>query len=124
MADVNKSSAKVISISEKIKSKQWDWKAVFEDVELGTKNLLKLANASDSKQLTADKRRNTRHYSNVMFNIMRGGIFDNNYAIEKKISCITFPKQIERFMIEKRIEILSKLPKTFEQKHLKDSFEK
>ena len=24
-----------------------------------------------------------RHFSNTMFNIMRGGIFDDNYQIEK-----------------------------------------
>ncbi len=118
VADVNKSSAKVISISEKIKSKQWDWKAVFEDVELGTKNLLKLANASDSKQLTADKRRNTRHYSNVMFNIMRGGIFDNNYTIEKE-DFVQYISKANNKVYDKNIETLTKLPQTFEQKHLK-----
>lgn len=39
--------------------------------------------ASDGMQLTADKFRDTRHFSNTLFNIMRGGIFDNNYQIEK-----------------------------------------
>ena len=34
-------------------------------------------------QLTNDKLRMIRHFSNTMFNIMRGGIFDDNYQIEK-----------------------------------------
>tara|TARA_R110000744_G_scaffold83865_2_gene164286 strand:+ start:3545 stop:6997 length:3453 start_codon:yes stop_codon:yes gene_type:complete len=119
MADVNKSSAKVISMSEKIKLMQWDWETVFEDVELGTKNLLKLAYASDSKQLTADKRRNTRHYSNVMFNIMRGGIFDNNYSIEKE-DFIEYMAKGNTEVYNKNKEILNQLPQSFEQKHLKE----
>lgn len=84
IADVNKSSAKVISLSEEIKSSKAIWDVVTKDIQAGTSNLLKLTSASDSKQLTADKRSNTRHYSNVLFNIMRGGIFDDNYSIEKK----------------------------------------
>jgi hypothetical protein len=42
-----------------------------------------LTGASDGLQTTADKRRNIRHFSNTLFNIMRGGIFDKDYTIEK-----------------------------------------
>lgn len=34
-------------------------------------------------QLSADVFRDTRHFSNTLFNIMRGGVFDFNYQIEK-----------------------------------------
>jgi hypothetical protein len=34
-------------------------------------------------QLTADKLKDARHFSNVLFNIMRGGTFDHHYQIEK-----------------------------------------
>jgi hypothetical protein len=34
-------------------------------------------------QLSADVFRDTRHFANTLFNIMRGGIFDFNYQIEK-----------------------------------------
>ena len=36
-------------------------------------------------KLTEDTLRNTRHFANTLFNIMRGGIFDDNYQIEKEI---------------------------------------
>lgn len=83
VADVNKSSAKVVNLSEEIRSNNRVWATVFDDVELGTQNLIQLTNAADGKQVTADRKSNIRHYSNVMFNIMRGGIFDNNYLLEK-----------------------------------------
>ena len=56
---------------------------VNNNIELGTKRLIELNAASDAIQFTADSLRDTRHFSNTLFNIMRGGIFDNNYQIEK-----------------------------------------
>ena len=46
--------------------------------------MIELVASSDGLQLTADKLRDTRHFSNTLFNIMRGGIFENNYNIEKE----------------------------------------
>ena len=55
-----------------------------KDIELGTKTLIELTGKCDGLQLTTDKLRNTRHFANTLFNIMRGGIFDDNYQIEKE----------------------------------------
>ncbi len=84
VADVDKSTAQVINLSEQLKNDVQIAEKVFADVAKGTKELLKLATAADGKQLVADYRRNSRHYSNVLFNMMRGGIFDDNYTIEKQ----------------------------------------
>ena len=56
---------------------------MLEDIEEGSQRLIELVAASDGLQLTADRRRNIRHFANTMFNIMRGGIFDENYTIER-----------------------------------------
>jgi len=54
-----------------------------EDVALGTQELIKLTASADGLQHSADKLKDVRHFANVMFNIMRGGVFDHNYQIEK-----------------------------------------
>ncbi len=54
------------------------------DVDHGTENLVADIAAADGMQYTADSQKDARHFSNVLFNIMRGGIFDNNYMIAKK----------------------------------------
>ncbi len=54
-----------------------------EDIEKGTQSLLQLVGMADGLQLTNDKLSVGRHYSNVLFNIMRGGIFDDQYRVEK-----------------------------------------
>ena len=82
VANVNQSQASVVHLDNEIKNSISNiYNDVLEDVEAGTKHLLALAAAADSIQYTSDDLLNTRHFSNVLFNIMRGGIFDDNYSI-------------------------------------------
>ncbi len=83
VADVNKNHAAVAEISAQIIGDSKLVAAVEADVEQGTQELIELNAGADALQLSADKFRDTRHFSNTLFNIMRGGIFDNNYQIEK-----------------------------------------
>ena len=83
VADVNKSHAAIAKIIHRIKNDKDLRQLINDKVELGTTRLIALNAASDGLQLSADKLRDTRHFSNTLFNIMRGGIFDNNYNIEK-----------------------------------------
>ncbi len=83
VADINKNHAAIAEISEMLKAEDQLWGKVLQDINLGTQRLIQLNAASDGLQLSADKFRDTRHFSNTLFNIMRGGIFDNNYQIEK-----------------------------------------
>lgn len=81
--NVNQNHASVIQLSESIKTDKYLSEKVLADVKLGTDNLVSLAAAADGLQFTADDLKDTRHFSNVLFNIMRGGIFDNSYQIEQ-----------------------------------------
>ena len=80
--DVNKSHSAVASIAKDVTTKGIADR-VKADIDAGNEELVKLAASADGLQHTADTLKDTRHFSNVMFNIMRGGIFDNNYQIEK-----------------------------------------
>jgi hypothetical protein len=84
VADVGKTMADVVRLEQELLVNPMLGQEVLEDVEKGSQNLLALTGAADGKQFTQDDRRNTRHYANVLFNIMRGGIFDNDYYVEKK----------------------------------------
>ncbi len=92
VADVNQSISDVSRISHQIKNDKNLKSKLLTDIEKGTAELIALNAAADGIQLTADKLRNTRHFANSLFNIMRGGIFDNNYHIEKA----DFKKYIEK----------------------------
>ncbi len=83
VANVNQNQSAIIQISEMIKADKNLSQTIQNDIDAGTKNLIQLVGSADGLQLTEDTMRNVRHFSNTMFNIMRGGIFDNNYQIEK-----------------------------------------
>lgn len=83
VANVNQNQSQVIELCDKIINQPDLEKQIEADIELGTKNLIALNAAADGLQFTSDIRKDTRHFSNTLFNIMRGGIFDENYTIEK-----------------------------------------
>jgi hypothetical protein len=83
VANVNQDHSDIIAITESIQNNKNLTEEINNDIELGTKKLIELNASSDALQETADNLRDTRHFSNTLFNIMRGGIFDYNYQIEK-----------------------------------------
>lgn len=83
VADVNQNHSAIASLVHQIRNNSKLHQDVLDDIELGTQKLIRLVASSDALQITSDKARDTRHLANTLFNIMRGGIFDNNYQIEK-----------------------------------------
>jgi hypothetical protein len=83
VANVNQDASDIVAISKQIKTDNQLLSKVEANIKLGTENLIKLNAFSDGLQLTSDNFRDTRHFSNTLFNIMRGGIFDDGYTIEK-----------------------------------------
>ncbi len=81
VADVDKDHTEVIELM--------DWKKKIEkrpgilkkSLHENHDKLQKLVAMADGIQFTGDRMEDRRHFSNVMFNVMRGGIFENNYVI-------------------------------------------
>lgn len=84
IADVNQSHAQIIGLNNRIVNHENSEPLVLQDIERGTENLKQLVAAADGLRLTSDPLKDARHYSNVLFNIMRGGVFDHHYLIGKK----------------------------------------
>nr|WP_230936065.1 hypothetical protein [Psychroserpens luteolus] len=83
VANVNQNHSDIALLLKKIREDDTLVDKVNENIDHGTKRLVELNSASDAIQVSADSLRDTRHFSNTLFNIMRGGIFDNGYQIEK-----------------------------------------
>ena len=83
IAIVNQNHSNIAKLSKQIKEDSSLLDKVNDNINLGTKRLVELNSASDAIQVTSDNLKDTRHFANTLFNIMRGGIFDNNYQIEK-----------------------------------------
>ncbi len=119
VANVNQTQTAVVELSESIKNNAALSKKIEDDIQLGTENLIRLCAASDALQYTADDLKDTRHFSNVLFNIMRGGIFDNNYQIEKW----DFEKYVQKAnkkIFEEPAQHINKLGENFSVAELKN----
>ncbi|MBN2236968.1 MAG: hypothetical protein JW729_05380, partial [Bacteroidales bacterium] len=118
VANVNQGPSELVEISVKLKDQEALRKEVEEDIELGTQNLVKLISNADGLQLTADNLQNTRHFSNVLFNCMRGGIFDENYKFDIA-DFVGYIKKANKKTYQLQKELLNKLPATLTLKGLK-----
>jgi hypothetical protein len=81
VAEVNQSSAQVSNLKHLLQTSTLR-DTVLKDIEIGSTNLQRLVGIADGLQKGKDKLSTGRHFSNVLFNIMRGGIFANQYQIE------------------------------------------
>ena len=117
VANVNQDVSAVISVSNAIQNTPNLSELIIKDVAKGTKNLIQLTTAADGKQHTADKPRNTRHYANVLFNIMRGGIFDDNYTIEKE-DFLKYLAKANKTVFKSNKSLLNDLPELFNKQQL------
>ncbi len=83
VAEVKQSASDVASLLAKLRNKEGLAEKLEQDIVAGTKKLTRLVGCADGLQLSADRDMTARHYSNVLFNIMRGGVFVNNYQVQK-----------------------------------------
>ena len=117
VANVNQTQSQVVSICETIAASQNLDAQIEADIEAGTQQLLRLNAAVDGIQYTADPLQDARHFSNVLFNIMRGGIFDNNYQIEKS-DFLKYLHNGNKQVAEKYASLFEPLAPTFSQAQL------
>ncbi len=83
VSNVNLDHSAILNLQESLENPDKISTLVTEDIQKGTENLVKLNASADGLEKTADSLNDSRHFANVLFNIMRGGIFDNHYNIEK-----------------------------------------
>ncbi len=83
-AEINQDSSDIIALEKHLSCSKHLQEELEQDIQRGTDNLIKIVANADGLQATADELTSGRHFSNVLFNIMRGGIFNDNYRVEKK----------------------------------------
>ncbi len=84
VAELNQSSAQVAKLREALSQEKDLVEKVDLEIEADSLKLKKIVGLADGLQLSKDKLISTRHYSNVLFNIMRGGVFEAMYLLSKK----------------------------------------
>ncbi|MFG0287790.1 MAG: hypothetical protein ACF8CQ_06440 [Rhodopirellula sp. JB044] len=81
VADVNYDHCDVIELHNRITNGHDLAKQIEEDVAANEAKLLQILSAADGRQVSENRLRAQRHQSNVLFNVMRGGIPANGYEV-------------------------------------------
>lgn len=123
VAEINQGPSDVVALDEWIKSDNDIITAIEEDIALGTKRLMQIVASSDGLQKSEDKMLTTRHFANVLFNVMRGGIFDNNYQVQKA-DFIPFIEAFNTKIAKKNSETLNSLTDSITYSELLEVIEK
>ena len=109
VADVNKDSTGVIDLDLLLKKSSLGVRELEEDINAGTLNLVRIVASADGLQLSNDKLNDARHFTNTLYNVMRGGVFDNNYIISAGDFRL-FVQQCNKHTGEKFSQYLADLP--------------
>jgi hypothetical protein len=112
VANVNQTISDIERIGKAILNDKNLALTINEDIALGTKKLIALTAAADGLQVTNDPLINTRHFANTLFNIMRGGTFDDDYNIEKE-DFIKYIAIANKKVLKKKEDVLNGLPSLF-----------
>jgi len=117
VADVHKDHAALARLQQELSDPQTLAHNVQADIDAGTQQLLHLTGSADGLQHSSDSLQDARHFSNTLFNIMRGGIFDHHYQIERGDFTSYLAKANKAVALE-IAPLLKELPPRFTQQYL------
>ncbi|MCC5842677.1 MAG: hypothetical protein JJU05_00355 [Verrucomicrobia bacterium] len=81
--DVRQDHASVVELQALLADPGAARQSLIDDIQAGTGSLLQKMSAADALQFTGDVSASSHHFSNVVFNCMRGGLFPDGPRIQK-----------------------------------------
>lgn len=122
VAEVNQNAASLAKLYKITSEKNVKLK-IIEEIQETTKGIRKTISRADGIQLSSNKLLSARHFSNVLFNVMRGGIFNDSYNIDKK-DFILFIKNANPYVLNAHKEFFNNLEDKIVHSELLDKVEK
>lgn len=109
VAEINQGSGAVANLQHSLKNTREIEQQVYADIDKGTANLILIGSRADGMQVGNEELCFARHFSNTLFNVMRGGIFTNNYQISAA-DLRLFALQINKEIFRKSKNWFDQLP--------------
>jgi hypothetical protein len=113
VANVGRTQSELVALRHELCDRQGLAAAVGASIDRGSDSLARIMAAADGLQVSAEENVTTHHYANVLFNVMRGGIFDDQY----KVPTADFRESVRHFsrdVYRRNEELLDNLPATVE----------
>jgi hypothetical protein len=84
IANIEQSQTQAVSLRHQLGDPAALGAAITRSVDKGSDELARIMARGDALQATAEENLSAHHYANVLFNILRGGIFDNQYRVSSR----------------------------------------
>ena len=113
VADVEQSQTRVVALRNRLRGDPDFGDSVTASIDRCDDELARIMAAGDAFQVSAEEEVTTHHYANALFNILRGGIFDDQYNVDAS----DFSKTVRHFnrnVHARNHEFLEGLPDTLD----------
>ncbi|MDH3589768.1 MAG: hypothetical protein OEQ74_10220, partial [Gammaproteobacteria bacterium] len=117
VANVEQSQGDVVELKTQLNDSQTLTDSITRSVATGSDKLARIMGAGDGFQHTAEETVSAHHYANVLFNILRGGIVDDQYRISSS-DFINHIKRFNREIYRSHRPLLDKLPEQLDYAQL------
>jgi len=117
IAEVNQDATAVDNLNEDIRTGKNSKQALVNDINSGTLELKKIVANADGLQTGNEELSCVRHFSNTLFNVMRGGIFTDNYKVDK-VDFELYVKQTNKNVSAQFSSALEQLPEQIQYNKL------
>jgi uncharacterized protein YhfF len=109
VSELNQSASNIHKLIKDIKENSSLVTELHADVLNGDLNLKKLVYSADGLQCTQNDKTSNRHFSNTLYNIMRGGVYANGYNIERD-DFKSFVKVWNKEVYARQLDFIKQLP--------------
>lgn len=112
IADIDKNHSDVTTMRNRLAQPVNMAQQVEQSIAANQQELISLMSGADAWQITAEEETSVHHYANVLFNNMRGGVFENNYTLDKKDVLATI-RNANRLVFERHVALFNDLSEQF-----------
>ena len=113
VADLERSQGQVVELQQQLENPEKVAAAITRSVAQGSDELARIMACADGFQSTAEENVSVHHYANVLFNVLRGGIFDDQYQVPSRDVARTL-EHFNREVYQRHRELLEGLPEALQ----------
>jgi hypothetical protein len=109
VADIEKSQSDVVALRKELANPDEVRDRIEESINRGSDGLARIMASADGFQTTAEENVAVHHYANVLFNVLRGGIFDDQYNVSRSDLAATI-RLFNKDVYKRNKNFLAELP--------------
>jgi hypothetical protein len=117
VANLEQSQSETVALQAQLADPDKLSVSIDESIVAGSDALSRIMASGDAFQLSAEETVSVHHYANVQFNVMRGGIFDEQYQIDRDDFSATI-KLFNQQLFSRHQHVIQQLPEKLDYSQL------